>query len=128
VRLVTYRDNGIRNAVGRAGVLTDEGVIDINGANSGCQETCSGSSRAVRITSTGCGASLEGTRNARSTRSTLLARSRAPRRSSASASNYADHAAEAGRALPRWPSVSSKRPRPSSVRATRSCARRRRAA
>jgi len=35
VRLVTYRDNGIRNAVGRAGVLTDEGVIDINGANSG---------------------------------------------------------------------------------------------
>jgi acylpyruvate hydrolase len=110
MRLVTYREKGVSNAEPRAGVLTDQGVVDVHGADAALPSDVLGLIRggpAVldRVQSAMAGASAKPLAEV-----TLLAPIPRPPKIVCIGVNYADHAAEAGRALPRWPSVFLKAP------------------
>src|SRR4051794_5259012 len=110
MRLVTYRGKREAHRAARAGVLVEDGVIDVTrligplptdvlGLIQGGQPVLD----RVR----------EGAARARATPLadvTLLAPIARPPKIVCIGVNYADHAAEAGRTLPRWPSVFLKAP------------------
>lgn len=107
MRLVTFR---VGNGAARAGALTDHGVVDLLAADptlpsdvlgliQGGPETLD---RARTAAQAGTAMPLDAV--------TLLAPIARPPKIVCIGVNYADHAAEAGRALPRWPSVFLKAP------------------
>lgn len=107
MRLVTFR---VGNGAARAGALTDHGVVDLLAADptlpsdvlgliQGGPETLD---RARTAAQAGTAMPLDAV--------TLLAPISRPPKIVCIGVNYADHAAEAGRALPRWPSVFLKAP------------------
>jgi 2-keto-4-pentenoate hydratase/2-oxohepta-3-ene-1,7-dioic acid hydratase in catechol pathway len=110
MRLVTYREKEHADAAPRAGVLTEQGVVDPNGADSGLppdvlgliQGGSAALDRAWAVVSSVSARPLADV--------TLLAPIPRPPKIVCIGVNYADHAAEAGRAIPRWPSVFLKAP------------------
>jgi acylpyruvate hydrolase len=117
MRLVTYRENGVSDAASRAGVLVDQSIVDVNGADRELPSDVLGLIQ-------GGPTVLDRARNAveraaaaadpsvvRSLADvTLLTPIPRPPKIVCIGVNYADHAAEAGRALPVWPSVFLKAP------------------
>jgi 2-keto-4-pentenoate hydratase/2-oxohepta-3-ene-1,7-dioic acid hydratase in catechol pathway len=105
MRLVTYREKGSTDAAPRAGALVDEQVVDLQAADpslpAGVLGLIQGGpavlERARAAGANGLGRSLADVQ--------LLAPISRPPKIVCIGVNYADHAAEAGRALPRWPSV-----------------------
>src|SRR4051812_28213513 len=110
MRLVTYREKRAPDAEPRAGVLTDQGVVDVGGGDAGLPSSVLGliqGGRSVldRLQTAMAGASARPLADV-----ALLAPIPRPPKIVCIGVNYADHAAEAGRALPRWPSVFLKAP------------------
>ncbi|MGE3913301.1 MAG: fumarylacetoacetate hydrolase family protein [Chloroflexota bacterium] len=105
MRLVTYREKGGADAAPRPGALTDAGVVDLLAVDASLPAGVLGLIQ-------GGPAVLEAARAA-ADRGTprpladvrLLAPIARPPKIVCIGVNYADHAAEAGRALPRWPST-----------------------
>ncbi len=110
MRLVTYREQGGSDAAPRAGALTDQGVVEVHGTDGSLPSD-------VLSLIQGGPALLDRARAAVARRAarplaevTLLAPIPRPPKIVCIGVNYADHAAEAGRALPRWPCVFLKAP------------------
>jgi acylpyruvate hydrolase len=105
MRLVTYRETGSTDAAPRAGALVDEQVVDLQAADPSLPGDVLGMiqggpavlEQARAAAANGLGRSLADVQ--------LLAPISRPPKIVCIGVNYADHAAEAGRALPRWPSV-----------------------
>src|SRR5829696_6831792 len=110
MRLVTYRGKHEAHRAARAGVLLEDGVIDVSRLVGPLPTDVlgliqGGQSMLDRL--------REAVTRARATPLadvTLLAPIQRPPKIVCIGVNYADHAAEAGRALPRWPSVFLKAP------------------
>jgi 2-keto-4-pentenoate hydratase/2-oxohepta-3-ene-1,7-dioic acid hydratase in catechol pathway len=110
MRLVTYRASARPDAEPRAGVHTDHGVVDVNAADDRLPSSVleliqGGASLLDRV-----GRAVAGVSARPLAEVTLLAPIPRPPKIVCIGVNYADHAAEAGRALPRWPSVFLKAP------------------
>jgi 2-keto-4-pentenoate hydratase/2-oxohepta-3-ene-1,7-dioic acid hydratase in catechol pathway len=110
VRLVTYRDKRAAAAEARAGVLLDDGVVDVGGLDAALPTDVlgliqGGQDVLDRLREAAAGATATPLADV-----TLLAPIPRPPKIVCIGVNYADHAAEAGRALPRWPSVFLKAP------------------
>ena len=110
MRLVTYREQGGGASAPRAGVLVDAGVVDVQAAAPGLPTDVlgliqGGPSVLDRLRAAVAGASAHPLDEV-----TLLAPIQRPPKIVCIGVNYADHAAEAGRALPVWPSVFLKAP------------------
>src|SRR5687768_10786610 len=110
MRLVTYREKRVPDAEPRAGVLTDQGVVDVHAADDALPLDVlsliqSGPGLLDRVREVTAGALARPLADV-----TLLAPIPRPPKIVCIGVNYADHAAEAGRALPRWPSVFLKAP------------------
>lgn len=105
MRLVTYCEMDSADAAPRAGALIGEQVVDLCAADPGLPTSVLGLiqsgpavlERARAAAESGLGRPLSDVR--------LLAPIARPPKIVCIGVNYADHAAEAGRALPRWPSV-----------------------
>ena len=105
MRLVTYRETGSTDAAPRAGALVGEQVVDLSAADprlpTSVLELIQGGpamlEQAKAAAAGGTGRPLGEVR--------LLAPIARPPKIVCIGVNYADHAAEAGRALPRWPST-----------------------
>ena len=105
MRLVTFREKSSADAAPRAGALVGEQVVDLQAANPSLPADVLGLiqggpavlDQARVAAASGLGRALADVQ--------LLAPISRPPKIVCIGVNYADHAAEAGRALPRWPSV-----------------------
>lgn len=105
MRLVTYCETGSADGAPRAGALVDEQVVDLSAADPSLPASVLGLiqggpamlEQAKAAAAGGTGRPLGEVR--------LLAPIARPPKIVCIGVNYADHAAEAGRALPRWPST-----------------------
>jgi len=110
MRLVTYRGKHEAHRAARAGVLVEDGVIDISRLVGPLPTDVLGLIQGGQAV---LDRLREAATRARATplaEVTLLAPIARPPKIVCIGVNYADHAAEAGRALPRWPSVFLKAP------------------
>ena len=110
MRLVTCRIDGESRAAALIGEPGDERVVDLHAADPDLPADVLGLIRggpALLVRATGAVAGASG---APLSDVTLLAPIPRPPKIICIGVNYADHAAEAGRALPRWPSVFLKAP------------------
>ena len=110
MRLVTYRAKGNANAAPRAGVLADQGVVDVQGADGSLPADVLGLIQGGPALLDRVRAAVAGAAARPLAEVTLLAPIARPPKIVCIGVNYADHAAEAGRALPVWPSVFLKAP------------------
>ncbi|MCC7368933.1 MAG: fumarylacetoacetate hydrolase family protein [Chloroflexi bacterium] len=107
MRLVTYRQ---QTGAARAGALTEHGVVDLLAADPGLPADVLGLIQGGPETLDRARAAAQGGAATPLDAVTLLAPIARPPKIVCIGVNYADHAAEAGRALPRWPSVFLKAP------------------
>jgi len=110
MRLVTYRGEHEAHRAARAGVLVEDGVIDVSRLVGPLLTDVLG---LIQGGQTVLDRLREAATRARATpldEVTLLAPIARPPKIVCIGVNYADHAAEAGRTLPRWPSVFLKAP------------------
>ena len=110
MRLVTYREKNVPDAGPRAGVLIGQSIVDVNGADRDLPSDVLGLIQGGpfvlnRVRTAAAGASARPLAEVR-----LLAPIPRPPKIICIGVNYADHAAEAGRALPTKPSVFLKAP------------------
>jgi 2-keto-4-pentenoate hydratase/2-oxohepta-3-ene-1,7-dioic acid hydratase in catechol pathway len=105
MRLVTYRETGSTDAAPRAGALVGEQVVDLSAADPSLPTSVLGLIQGgPAVLERAKVAAASGTGRPRS-EVRLLAPIARPPKIVCIGVNYADHAAEAGRALPRWPST-----------------------
>jgi 2-keto-4-pentenoate hydratase/2-oxohepta-3-ene-1,7-dioic acid hydratase in catechol pathway len=110
MRLVTYHGKHAADARPRAGVLVEHGVVDVNGADAALPADVLGLIQGGPAVLERAKQATAGASAAPLVEITLLAPLPRPPKIVCIGVNYADHAAEAGRALPRWPSVFLKAP------------------
>jgi 2-keto-4-pentenoate hydratase/2-oxohepta-3-ene-1,7-dioic acid hydratase in catechol pathway len=110
MRLVTYRAQGGPHAGPRPGVLTDQGVVDVRGADSSLPADVLGLIQGGPSVLDRLQTAVAGQTARPLAEVTLLAPIPRPPKIVCIGVNYADHAAEAGRALPPRPSIFLKAP------------------
>jgi 2-keto-4-pentenoate hydratase/2-oxohepta-3-ene-1,7-dioic acid hydratase in catechol pathway len=112
MRLVTYRAHGAPATERRAGVLTDQGVVDVQRSDPSLPTDVLSLIQGGQALLDRARGAVEGAASAARPLAEvkLLAPIPRPPKIVCIGVNYADHAAEAGRALPRWPSVFLKAP------------------
>lgn len=110
MRLVTYRESSQPDAAPRAGALVGERVVDLQAADPSLPGDVLGLIRGGPAALDGARTAAERGQGVPRSAVRLLAPIPRPPKIVCIGVNYADHAAEAGRALPRWPSVFLKAP------------------
>jgi 2-keto-4-pentenoate hydratase/2-oxohepta-3-ene-1,7-dioic acid hydratase in catechol pathway len=114
MRLVTYREKGVAEAESRAAALVgepgNERVVDLHATDSELPSDVLGLIQGGPALLDRARAAVAGASGAPLAEVTLLAPIPRPPKIVCIGVNYADHAAEAGRALPVWPSVFLKAP------------------
>jgi len=110
MRLVTCRINGEPRAAALIGEPGSERVVDLHATDSSLPSDVLGLIRSGPAALDRAKSAVAGASGAPLSEVTLLAPIQRPPKIVCIGVNYADHAAEAGRALPRWPSVFLKAP------------------